>query len=203
MGARAEEWRSQPSFLHLPPMELIALAANTKALTIEELLALEAAWHAMFGEELELTVTATRRSAAPSSVPAPASEPEPQDDDPVSGWKQAAKAAGVSVPTLRREVLAGRFPPPRRVSARLVGSPRCEGVARSARCKPTAQRAVSGAQAQRQQIDNSTSTDATTDAQTGCPCERPIGLRGAMKIAPKNRRQKESRPPRGSPTWLS
>ena len=39
---------------HLPPIELIELAENTKALDVYELEALEEAWLAMFGETLEL-----------------------------------------------------------------------------------------------------------------------------------------------------
>jgi predicted DNA-binding transcriptional regulator AlpA len=70
----------------------------------------------MFGELLILPVlweSAERPPDAPR-------EPEPADKD-VLGWKAAAKLAGVHVSTLRREMYAGRFPRPRRISVRRIG----------------------------------------------------------------------------------
>jgi predicted DNA-binding transcriptional regulator AlpA len=122
---QAEQWRAQaeehlrrPSYLHLSPDELIALAEDTKRLPMPELEALDEAWFAMFGELLVLPVlweSAERPPDAPT-------EPEPTDED-VLGWEAAAKLAGISEPTLRREMYAGRFPRPRRISVRRVGWP--------------------------------------------------------------------------------
>jgi predicted DNA-binding transcriptional regulator AlpA len=120
---QAEQWRAQaeehlrrPSYLHLSPDELIALAEDTKRLPLPELEALDEAWFATFGELLVLPVlweSAERPPDAPS-------EPEPADKD-VLGWNAAAKLAGVHVSTLRREMYEGRFPRPRRISQRRVG----------------------------------------------------------------------------------
>jgi predicted DNA-binding transcriptional regulator AlpA len=81
-----------------------------------ELEALDEAWFAMFGELLILPVlweSAERPPDAPS-------KPEPADKD-VLGWKAAAKLAGVSTSTLRREMYEGRFPRPRQISRRRIG----------------------------------------------------------------------------------
>jgi predicted DNA-binding transcriptional regulator AlpA len=72
----------------------------------------------MFGELLILP-TLDGGGARPPDEP---SEPEPADHE-VLGWKAAAKLAGVSAATLRREMLAGRFPRPRHISARRIGWP--------------------------------------------------------------------------------
>jgi predicted DNA-binding transcriptional regulator AlpA len=64
------------------------------------------------------------RPAAPH-LPAEPGEPEPADED-VLGWKAAARLAGVHVSTLRREMLAKRFPLPRWISARRIGWPGSE-----------------------------------------------------------------------------
>jgi predicted DNA-binding transcriptional regulator AlpA len=114
--AQAEEHLRRPSYLHLSPDELIALAEDTKRLPMPELEALDEAWFAMFGELLVLPVlweSAERPPDAPS-------EPEPADKD-VLGWEAAAKLAGVHLSTLRREMYEGRFPRPRRISQRRVG----------------------------------------------------------------------------------
>jgi predicted DNA-binding transcriptional regulator AlpA len=119
--ARAEEHLRRPSYLHLTPDELIALAEDTKRLPLPELEALDEAWFAMFGELLVLPVlweSAERLPDAPS-------EPEPADED-VLGWEAASKLAGVSESTLRREMYAGRFPRPRRISVRRIGWPASE-----------------------------------------------------------------------------
>src|SRR5262245_21018727 len=96
----AEQWQAaydehmlRPSFLHLQPMELIALAENMKALSIEELQALDEAWFEMFGELVALPELVPAGGKATATGAVPAIEPEPEaelkDDDPVSGWKAA------------------------------------------------------------------------------------------------------------------
>jgi hypothetical protein len=60
--AQAEEHLRRPSYLHLSPDELIALAEDTKRLPLPELEALDEAWFAMFGE---LLVRAMGKCRAP------------------------------------------------------------------------------------------------------------------------------------------
>jgi prophage regulatory protein len=121
--AQAEQWRAQadehkrrPSYLHLSPDELIALVEDTKRLTTTELEALDEAWFAMFGQLLVLPVVWTSAERPPEAP----SEPDAADKD-VLGWKAAAKLAGVSTSTLRREMYEGRFPRPRQISRRRIG----------------------------------------------------------------------------------
>src|SRR5262249_13034687 len=117
--AQAEEWLSQPSFLDLAPMELIALAENTNVGRRRTggtggSVALDV-WREA-GADRGMPRTAAAGSTAEANGAAP--EPEPKDDDPASGWKAAAKMAGVHVSMLRRELLAGRFALPQRISVR-------------------------------------------------------------------------------------
>jgi predicted DNA-binding transcriptional regulator AlpA len=126
--AQAEQWRAQadehirrPSYLHFSPGELIELAEDAERLTMPQLEALDEAWFATFGELLILPML---RPGAPH-LPAKPGEPEPADED-VLGWRAAARLAGVHVSTLRREMLANRFPLPRRISARRIGWPATE-----------------------------------------------------------------------------
>jgi predicted DNA-binding transcriptional regulator AlpA len=128
--AQMEQWQAQfeestqtPSYLHLSPMELIAMAESPRRLKPEELEALDGAWLKMFGEPL---CQSAGERTGDGSAPVQAAEPEPEPADVdanVPGWKAAAHIAGVSVATLRRMVLDGRFPEPRRVSERRVGWP--------------------------------------------------------------------------------
>lgn len=105
----AGEQRRRPSYLHLPADELIALAENTKALSIYELEALDEAWDAMFGELLILNDPA---AIAPGSRPSePAStEREPADDD-IIHLPEVLRKVGVSPSELYRMRRDGRFPP--------------------------------------------------------------------------------------------
>ena len=119
--AQASEHKRRPSFLHLSYDELIKLAEDTEHLTALQLEALDEAWHSKFGELLILPALEDG-SVRPPDAP---SELEPADKD-VLGWKAAAKLAGVSESTLRREMYAGRFPRPRQISAHRIGWPASE-----------------------------------------------------------------------------
>ena len=112
-GRRAQPPAQLP---HLSPDELIALVEDTKRLSMPEMEALDEAWFAMFGQLLVLPVLWKSAERAPHAP----SEPEPADKD-VLGWKAAAKLAGVSTTTLRREMYEGRFPRPRQISRRRIG----------------------------------------------------------------------------------
>jgi predicted DNA-binding transcriptional regulator AlpA len=118
--AQHEEWQRLPSYMHPGPDALIAMAETRRPLKPEQLEAFDAAWLAMFGERLTVPAGASAEPPAQSAEPAAPLEPSPDDND-VLGWKAAARVAGVSIATLRREVVAKRFPRRRRISARRVG----------------------------------------------------------------------------------
>jgi predicted DNA-binding transcriptional regulator AlpA len=108
-----DQWKAQAEHMRRPrptlvAAELMALAENTRALSIYELEALDAAWHAMFGELLILKnneiVPATRASEPAGAVPEMA-------DDTIIHLPEVLRKVGVSPSELSRRRRDGRFPP--------------------------------------------------------------------------------------------
>lgn len=126
--AQYQEFRSQPTYFHLPPLELVRLAESSKPLAPEQLEALDAAWMRAFGEPLcgRHAEGADQGSGIPESAAQVVVEGQGEDangegDEGILGWKAAARFAGVSVSTLQRLVVDKKFPGPLKVSARRRG----------------------------------------------------------------------------------